>query len=329
MDKIDRENTPTTLIICDIDGLKLVNDTMGHLKGDELLKNAALLIKETFTLPKSIIARIGGDEFAVLLPYMGLQQMENKCFELNEKIDVYNKTNVDFPLSISVGYAAKRDSRTSITDVFKEADNNLNREKLHHSKSNRSAVVQTLMIALEARDHIKEGHADRMQEMVVTMAKFLGLAERTIADLQIFASFHDIGKVGISDTILFKPGALNEKERKEMERHSEIGFRIAQSSPDLSIIADWILKHHEWWNGQGYPLQLKGREIPLECRILAIADAFDAMTSDRPYRKALTQEQALKELESGAGRQFDPDLVNVFIGLKNNNNGEQNDERQN
>ena len=100
-----------------------------------------------------------------------------------------------------------------------------------------------------------------------------------------------------------------------MERHSEIGFRIAQSSSDLSIIADWILKHHEWWNGQGYPLQLKEREIPIECRILAIVDAFDAMTNQRPYREALTKEEALKELKKGAGSQFDPELVDIFMEL--------------
>lgn len=317
MEKVDRENIPTTLIICDIDGLKLINDTMGHLKGDELLKNAAQIIKEVFTSSNSMIARIGGDEFAVLLPYMSLQQIEAKYFNLNKKVEAYNKSNITFPLSISIGYASKKDFGTSITDIFKEADNNLNREKLHHSKSNRSAVVQTLMLALEVRDHITEGHADRMQDMVVNLAKVIGLSERTIADLRLFARFHDIGKVGISDTILFKPGPLNGKERREMERHSEIGFRIAQSSPDLSIIADWILKHHEWWNGQGYPLQLKEREIPIECRILAIVDAFDAMTNYRPYREALTIEQAFKELKKCAGNQFDPELVEIFIDLIN------------
>ena len=315
MDKIDRDNIPTTIIICDIDGLKLVNDTLGHLEGDELLKNAALIIKEVFTSNNSIIARIGGDEFAILLPYLSLQQIEAKCSKLNEKVEAYNKSNITFPLSISIGYASKKDFEISITDTFKEADNHLNREKLHHSKSNRSAVVQTLMLALEARDHITEGHTDRMQDMVVDLAKVIGLSERTIADLRLFARFHDIGKVGISDTILFKPGPLNEKERWEMERHSEIGFRIAQSSSDLSIIADWILKHHEWWNGQGYPLQLKEREIPIECRILAIVDAFDAMTNQRPYREALTKEEALKELKKGAGSQFDPELVDIFMEL--------------
>jgi len=106
---------------------------------------------------------------------------------------------------------------------------------------------------------------------------------------------------------------LDEEERKEMERHCEIGHRIALASPLLAPIADLILKHHEWWNGEGYPLGLKGEEMPLECRILAIADAFDAMTNDRPYRSALTVEAALEELKRRAGTQFDPRLVEIFI----------------
>ena len=155
------------------------------------------------------------------------------------------------------------------------------RIKLHSSQSTRSAIVQTLMKALEARDYITEGHADRLQELVAIVALSLGLPERSIGDLRLLAQFHDIGKVGIPDRILFKKGSLTNQEFAEMKQHCEIGHRIALSAPDLVPIADWILKHHEWWNGKGYPLGLKGEEIPLECRILAIADAYDAMTSDQ------------------------------------------------
>ncbi|MDD4335362.1 MAG: HD domain-containing protein, partial [Desulfotomaculaceae bacterium] len=132
--------------------------------------------------------------------------------------------------------------------------------------------------------------------------------------LHLLAKFHDIGNTGVSDSILFKPGPLTVSEINEMRRHCEIGHRIAQSAPDLVIIANWILKHHEWWNGEGYPMGLKGDEIPLECRILAIADAFDAMTSDRPYRKALSYTEAIAELKRWAGIQFDPELVRKFLG---------------
>lgn len=129
------------------------------------------------------------------------------------------------------------------------------------------------------------------------------------------AEHHDIGKAGIPDRILFKPGPLTQEETAIMRRHCEIGHRMALSNPELAPIADWILKHHEWWNGKGYPLGLKGEEIPLECRILAIADAYEAMVSDRPYRKALSREDAISEIKRWAGIQFDPNLVKRFLEI--------------
>jgi HD-GYP domain-containing protein (c-di-GMP phosphodiesterase class II) len=141
------------------------------------------------------------------------------------------------------------------------------------------------------------------------------LPDSTSSDLMLLAQFHDIGKVGISDHILYKPGPLTPEEMEEIKLHSIIGYRIAVSSPDLASIAELILKHHEWYNGMGYPLGLKGQDIPLECRILLIADAYDAMTNDRPYRKAMPHNEALRELEKCSGQQFDPVLVKQFINL--------------
>ena len=175
------------------------------------------------------------------------------------------------------------------------------------------------MELLKARDYITEGHGDRLQKIVYDMGNLLGLSSRTISDLRLFAQFHDIGKVGIPDRILLKPGPLNSEEKIEMQQHSEIGYRIAQSAPELLPIADWVLKHHEWWNGGGYPLALSGEEIPLECRILAIADAYDAMISDRPYRKAMSHAAAVKELQDYSGRQFDPSLVGIFVSIYGEN----------
>ncbi|MFY9120286.1 MAG: HD-GYP domain-containing protein, partial [Syntrophomonadaceae bacterium] len=179
----------------------------------------------------------------------------------------------------------------------------------------RSAIFQTLVKALEIRDYITEGHTDRLQSSVRAMAEALGLPDRVIKDLQLLAYFHDIGKVGIPDYILFKEGKLTEDECRIMQRHCEIGHRIALSAPELTIISDWILKHHEWWDGHGYPLGLRGEEIPLECRILSIADAYDAMTNYRSYRPTRTHQEAVEELRRQAGSQFDPDLVKVFIEL--------------
>lgn len=304
-------HNPVGLIICDVDGLKLVNDTLGHDTGDTLLVAAARVIRDSFR-GSDVVARVGGDEFAVVLPGSSLPVVEESCRRIEEAVTAYNIANPELPLSISVGYAVRNDSSRGMDDLFKEADNNMYRKKLHSSRSARSAIVQTLMKAIEARDYITEGHAERLQGLVAAVALVLGLPERNVNDLRLLAQFHDIGKVGIPDRILFKPDRLTPEEFEEMRRHSEIGHRIAQSAPDMVPIADWILMHHEWWNGKGYPLGLKGEDIPLECRILAIADAYDAMTSDRPYRKAISHELAMAELRRCAGTQFDPSLIEKF-----------------
>jgi diguanylate cyclase (GGDEF)-like protein/PAS domain S-box-containing protein len=306
------ENNPLGLILYDIDGLKLINDSMGHESGDTQLLAAAQAIKDSFR-DTDVIARIGGDEFAVLLPNCKEEILRNAVQRTRNWIVKYNEANREIHLSVSVGHAIRNQSTISLNDLFREADNSMYREKLYRSQSARSAIILTLMKALEERDFITEGHAVRLQDLVVRLASNIGLSEHYQTELRLLAQFHDIGKVGIPDRILFKQGSLTPEEALEMQRHCEVGYRIAQSAPDLVPIAEWILKHHEWWNGQGYPLGLKGEEIPLECRILSIADAYDAMTNDRPYRKAIPHDQALLELLRCAGTQFDPRLVNKFV----------------
>ncbi|MCD4689818.1 MAG: diguanylate cyclase [Desulfuromonadaceae bacterium] len=300
------------VIVCDLDGLKLINDTMGHQAGDALLIAAANILQRLFR-SSDMVARVGGDEFAILLSTGGRTDVATAAGRIEEHVAHHNRTSPDLPLSLSVGFAVRETSVQRIRDLFIEADNNMSRKKLHLSQSNRSSVVQTLEKALEARDFITEGHADRLASMVVSVAQELGFPEHRLSDLRLLAKFHDIGKVGIKDQILFKPAKLSEEETVAMRQHCAIGYRIAQASPDLVPIADWIFKHHEWWDGSGYPLGLVGENIPLECRILAIADAFDAMVSDRPYRKGLSQEYAVEELYRCAGSQFDPELVPLFI----------------
>jgi diguanylate cyclase (GGDEF)-like protein len=300
--------------MCDVDGLKLVNDILGHDRGDDLLVAAAGILKRCFR-EGDVIARLGGDEFAMLLPNSSGPVIENICRRIKDAVAVYNRSNPSIPLSISIGFATRNDPATPIGDILKEADNNMYREKLYHSQSARSAIIHTLIKALEARDFIPQGHVHRLQDLMAGMAAAVSLSERTIADLRLFAQFHDIGKVGIPDRILFKEGPLTPEEKAEIQRHSEIGYRIAQSAADLLPIAELVLKHHEWWNGEGYPLGLKGEEIPIECRIFSIADAYDAMTNDRPYRKALSRPEAVAELRRCSGTRFDPDLIPVFIKM--------------
>ena len=187
--------------------------------------------------------------------------------------------------------------------------NNLNLQ--NRKRSN----VHKLARMLEIRDYITEEHSDRLQNLLSIFGIEAGFSENKLENLLLLGKFHDIGKVGIPDRILLKPGALTLEERAEMQKHSEIGYNIAKVSQELLHISDFILKHHEWWNGQGYPLGIAGERIPLECRMLAIADAYDAMINDRPYRKALHHNHAIDEICRCAGKQFDPRLVEVFVQL--------------
>ncbi len=305
---------PVGLVLCDVDGLKLVNDTLGHESGDILLIESAKVIKNALR-QGDMVARIGGDEFAVLLPQSDAETVEVVCARIRDAIRSYNTNNSGLTLSMSMGIAVANIAPANMDNLFKEADDNMYREKLLRRQSASSAIVNTLMKALEARDFITEGHADRLQRLVADVAVTIGLPERSVSDLRLLAQFHDIGKVGIPDRVLFKPGPLTTDETAEMRQHCEIGYRIAQSATVLLDIGEWIHKHHEWWNGKGYPLGLKGDEIPLECRILALADAYDAMTSDRPYRRALSHEEAVIEIKKHTGTQFDPNLVPCFLEI--------------
>lgn len=312
-----RNNNGIGIIICDIDGLKLINDTLGHHAGNELLKVTAKILQACATYP-DFVARIGGDEFAVLVLEPDQQKMIKLDAAIKASAENYNKINLQLPLSLSVGWAINFNEIKNIDELSKEADNNMYREKMHRTQSTHSAIVQAMTQALEARDYITEGHADRLQSLVEGLANKLQLPAPTIADLRLFAKFHDIGKVGIPDNILFKPDHLTPDEFAVMQHHSEIGFRIAKSAPDLAPIAEWILKHHERWDGKGYPLGLIGEELPLACRILALADTFDAMTHDRPYRKAMEDQEAIEEIRRCAGSQFDPALAEIFMEMLTN-----------
>lgn len=315
MSRIEKGRYDTVGILsCDVDGLKLVNDTLGHDQGDRLLIAAARVIRECFR-EGDLVARIGGDEFSVLLPDTTEPAVENACQRIQEAVASYNATTPQLPLSISVGFAINDGAYRNLKDLFKEADNHMYRKKLYGTKSVRSTIVKTLLNTLKARDRTAEDHIIRLEKLLTSIAAFIGLPESTKSNLSLLAKFHDIGKVGIVDSILFKEGSLTSKEWTEMKRHCEIGYRIALSAPELIPIADWILKHHEWWNGQGYPLNIEGEEIPIECRLLAIADTYEALTSVCLYRKTFSHREAVAELKSFSGKQFDPKLLEKFLQM--------------
>lgn len=314
----DSGYNPVGLIICDLDGLKLVNDILGHEKGDQLLKAAANVIRKSFR-ESDVVARIGGDEFAVLLPNTTEALLASSCQRIKEAAAAYNQENPDVMLQISVGVAATNSTINTMSELFKQADNNMYREKLNHSSSSRSGIIKTMLAGLQARELVNEEQTGRKQKLADDLSTLVGLSERSRYSLRLLVNFHDIGKVGIAKNIFFKPGLFTVEERMEMQRHCEIGHRIALNSPELFPIAEGILKHHEWWDGQGYPLGLKGEEIPLECRILSVVDAFAAMIYGGPHRAALSRDIALAELERVAGTQFDPRLVSLFVKMIKDN----------
>ncbi len=306
---------PITIISADLDGLKLLNDTVGHEKGDELLRACAQVLKESLR-GSDILARVGGDEFAALLPQTSSKAGEEIIKRIHDRVEKYNRGQQgNLHLSISIGQATTRDEEKSLEKTFKEADDLMYRDKLHRGAGAKSQIIQSLMVTLKERDYITEGHARRLEKLCLKIGEKVRLSRKKLSDLILLAHMHDLGKVGIPDRILSKKGPLSGEEWDIMRQHSEKGYRIALSSPDLSEIADLILKHHEWWDGNGYPLGLKGKEIPMECRILSLVDAFDAMTSERPYKKAMGEKEAVAELKRCAGTQFDPEMVEVFLSV--------------
>ena len=315
MKRLEKEgDTDIGIVLTDVDGLKLVNDGLGHDSGDRLLQSVASIIRRTFR-SRDIAARIGGDEFAVLMPDADQEEIEQAVQSFRSEVDAYNQRNPHLPMTISVGYAVHRGGKLDLQELYKDADNHIYREKLNRSENTQDFIVQALTDAMRMRDFQDQHHSDRLKKMALYMGRKLGTSERVLRNLQLLAQFHDLGKVGIPDRILFKQGALSEEERTIMREHCEIGHRIAKAMPFLQHIADLILKHHEWWDGRGYPLGISGEDIPYECRIMAVADAFEAMIAERPYREPMGFEEALEELQKNAGTQFDPRVVEQFVRI--------------
>ncbi len=305
---------PITILAVDINGLKFINDSMGHQKGDELIQACGKVLSDSLR-DEDILARIGGDEFAVLLPETDEGSGKKVVERMLSNIEKHNHECPEIPLSVSIGIATANKSGASLEKTLDSADENMYLHKLNKVGGVREELLNTLMSVLHEKDFATEGHTQRLADLCGMVGEKTDITPQQLDNLLLLAQTHDLGKLGIPDKILSKRGSLNREEWETMKEHSEKGHRIALSSPHLNHIADLILKHHERWDGNGYPLGLKGEEIPVECRILAIVDSFDAMTSDRPYRNAMTKEEALLELERCAGGQFDPNLVSIFLGL--------------
>ncbi len=299
------------LIAFDVDGLKGINDTLGHLEGDRVLAFVAEKIKTHFE-GALMVGRVGGNEFSVLYLSEPLSALEEKCVAFKTALKEA-ASDFSYPISVSYGIGHLNDAEVRVSVLQQMADTNMYQNKLLSESSGKSGLVKTLLKALEAKDYVTEGHTDRMAIMAEELGRAMKLEHHKINQLELLTKFHDLGKVGIPDRILKKEGPLTSEEWQVMKTHCRIGERIASASGELQTIAGLILHHHEKWDGTGYPVGLKGEAIPIECRILALVDAYDAMTNDRPYRKALSFETAIEEIKRCSGSQFDPELVVVFL----------------
>jgi len=304
---------PLAVIMGDVNGLKITNDVFGHEMGDQLLKSIAEIILEN-TSSTDLPIRWGGDEFVIFMPQTDTAQANTFLSNIQTLLQKKQIHKI-VKMSISFGVAIKTKQEELIDHLLKKAEELMYQKKLLESKSLRNSILNSVLSTLDERSFETKEHANRLDFYCQKIAISMNLSPDEISELSLLSVLHDIGKIGIDPHILNKPGPLNETEWIEIRKHSEIGYRIAQSIPELSNVADHILYHHERWDGCGYPGGLKGASIPLLCRILSIADAYDAMINDRIYRKAMPSEHALDEILRNSGTQFDPQIVIIFQHL--------------
>ncbi|NLV58730.1 MAG: diguanylate cyclase, partial [Clostridiales bacterium] len=313
--RLDRpEHLPLSIIMADINGVKLVNDAFGHAEGDRLINECCSIIAGCCR-KTDMMARIGGDEFGILMPHTD----HNTAMEILRKIQAAladfdeNDNHSKFRHSVSLGFSTKRTADEDVAKLINIAEEYMYQRKLLEHTSSHSAIISSMKTTMNEKSQETEEHAERLAILTKAVATEMNLPQSDQDRLELLATLHDIGKIGISDQILTKPGKLTDEEWVEMRRHPEIGYRIARAIPELMPVAEGILCHHERWDGNGYPQGLSKEMIPLPARILSIVDAYDAMTQDRPYSKAISHEAAVEEVKRNAGTQFDPYIVNVFI----------------
>ena len=312
--RLDHEkNFPLTLAMADVNGLKIINDSFGHLVGDQLLKDVAGAMEQGFR-ESDVIARIGGDEFAIILAKTDGKEAEELVHRVKRKLSVLSEGSIFH--SVSFGFETKKTMGADIHELFAQAENDMYRQKVFESASLRSNVVEIIMNSLFEKSKREMSHSKRVGRIAASIASALNFTDEHISEIRIAGDIHDIGKIGVAEEILNKDGKLDQHEWQEIKKHPEAGRRILSSVDEFKVIADYVIAHHERWDGKGYPKGLSGEEIPVEARIIAIADSYDAMTSERSYRIAMGKEEALAEIERHIGSQFDPRIARVFIAME-------------
>ncbi len=327
-DRTLREGGTLAIAVLDLDNFKFFNDAYGHAVGDDVLRQVASTLSVNCR-SYDTLARFGGDEFAMLLPGMSIAQADEFAGRLRQQAQ-----NIGFqppdcdtlvPLGLSVGIAIFPDEGPGRLESLARADSRLMRAKsggqdeeterlragLNQSMQGFS-ILDALVTAVDNKDRYTRRHSEDVMRYSVAIARALGLDEKTQRLIEVAGLLHDVGKIGVPDAILRKPGSLSDDEFHAVQHHPMMGSIIVSSVPGFEEMLDAIRHHHERWDGAGYPFALQGLEIPLMARIMAVADAYSAMTTNRPYRKGMNPIRALAILERGAGTQWDPECVLAF-----------------
>ena len=305
----EEDNLPLTLAILDVNGLKLTNDAFGHSMGDRLLKKVAAVLQEKCR-DKDILFRVGGDEFVIIMP----KTIDEEAEEVFKKIyRAFEKAEFEkIIISVSIGWSTKTSKLQNMDDVMTKAEEFMYRKKIAEGQSMRSRTVQVIMNTLNEKNKRERIHAQNVSKICRKIAEIMKFEPEIVKEIELAGMLHDIGKIAIDDNILNKNGVLTEAEFDQIKRHPECGYQIMKSVDAYTKLADYILSHHERWDGKGYPRGLAGDNIPLISRIINIADAYEAMTANRPYRKGMSHEDALNEIKRCSGTQFDPYIVATF-----------------
>jgi two-component system cell cycle response regulator len=307
----DPAPAPLILALFDLDGFKSYNDSFGHAAGDALLQRLATALRAVLA-PAAGVYRMGGDEFCALIP--GDDEGESL---LRAAAVVLSDHGDGFSISASLGSVRLPADTDDVEEALRLADQRMYAHK-HGGRRNGAAheVKRALLSALAQRDPDLSDHVDDVADLAEGTARALGCSVAQIERIRLAAELHDIGKMAIPEEVLRKPGALSEQEWALMRQHTVAGERIIASATALADVAPLVRASHERWDGRGYPDGLAGEQVPRGARIIAVCDSYHAMTSDRSYRKAMSGEVALAELRAGAGTQFDPEIVEVFMRLR-------------
>ena len=312
-----KRNLPLSIVFADVNGLKTINDAFGHQYGDLLIQQVSDVFKRECRAD-DIIARTGGDEFIILLPKTEAGFAEKLVCRLKERIE--QEKIMEINISVSFGLDTKNTENQSTSNVLKNAEDLMYQKKIFDSFSKRNVVIKSILNSLYLKSPWENAHSKRVSVTCEAIGKAYQLGDDEIKELRVAGELHDIGKIAVDEVILNKTGILSEAEWAKIKQHPETGYRLLGTSSEYYNIAEYVLAHHERWDGTGYPKGLKGEAIHWKARIIALADAYDAMIFERPYRRAFSEEETVAEIKRNVGTQFDPDIARVFVkkvlGLK-------------